>query len=304
MKQILITGVHSYVGNAIEKYLLEYNSAQGREHYRVDKISLKEDTWKTMPFRGYDVILHVAGIAHADIGKVSEETKALYYQINCNLALEVAEKAKAEGVSQFVYFSSVIVYGDSAGLGKQKEITEQTPPAPANFYGDSKWKAEQGLVSLQTEQFAVAVLRLPMVYGRGSRGNFPLLVKLADKMPVFPDIENQRSMIYVENLAEYVRLLTEQGRGGLFFPQNDEYVTTAHMVKAIGEVKGRRIRLWKCLNPLVHLAARIPGKTRSLANKAFGSLTIDRGLSNRDIQGYRIYSLKESIEKSVGSYEG
>lgn len=299
MKRILITGINSYLGNAIEQYLMEYNSTLGKEHYRVDKISLKDEVWKNSSFSGYDAILHVAGIAHADIGNVSQETRDLYYQVNCGLTLAVAEKAKAEGVPQFIYFSSVIVYGESSGLGQQKMITADTQPQPANFYGDSKWQAELGLGKLCEGDFQVAILRLPMIYGKGSKGNFPLLVKIAEKLPVFPTINNSRSMLYVENLAEFVRLLAEQGKGGIFFPQNAEYVSTARMVQAIGEVQGKNIYLWKILNPLVKLANHIPGKISGMVNKAFGSLTIEQGLSVRDIQDYQRYSLEESIRRSV-----
>ncbi len=337
MKQILITGVNSYIGNAVERYLMEYNASQGRECYRVDKVSLREDSWESMSFAPYDTIFHVAGIAHADIGGVSEETKALYYQINCDLAVKAAKKAKAEGVPQFIYVSSVIVYGDSAKVGENKHITADVSPAPANFYGDSKWQAEQQLQQLDTQwaqenarvtveqvseeittnrttnrtgtidaelnreikAFHVARIRPPMIYGKGSKGNFPMLVKLAQKAPFFPNIDNKRSMLYVENLGEFVRLLVDSGKGGVFYPQNAEYVTTSQMVQVIGAVKGKKIALWKGLNPFVKLAAKIPGKIGGLANKAFGSLTIEQELSHQEIQGYQIYSLEESIQRSL-----
>lgn len=320
MKRILITGVNSYLGNAIEQYLMEYNSAQGKEAYHVDKLSLREEagnaaSWRQTSFAGYDTILHVAGIAHADVGNVSQDIQDLYYRINCGMTLEVAQKAKEEGVPQFVYFSSVIIYGESGSLGKTKMITEDTRPQPANFYGDSKWQAEKGLQELvagagkenaeqsQNEHdFCVAILRLPMIYGKDSKGNFPLLVNLAAKMPVFPAINNQRSMLYVENLAEFVRLLVEHGGGGLFYPQNAEYVTTAGMVQAIGKAQGRQIRLWKLLNPMVVLASHVPGKIGKLVNKAFGSLTIDRELTNESIKllgDFYKYDLETSIIKSI-----
>lgn len=299
MKRILITGTNSYLGNAIEQYLMEYNSTQGRELYRVDKISLREEAWKKSSFAEYDTILHVAGIAHADIGNVSKETQDLYYQINCGSTLEVAQKAKEEGVPQFVYFSSVIVYGDGGGFGKEKVITADTRPQPANFYGDSKWQAEKGLHQLGNDDFKVAVLRLPMIYGKGSRGNFPLLVKIAKKLPFFPKINNRRSMLYVENLAEFVRLLAECGKGGTFFPQNAEYVTTAEMVKSIGQVCGKNIHILGVLNPLVTFASHMPGKISGMVDKAFGSLVIDKELSLRDIQDYQLFSMEKSIEKSV-----
>ena len=240
----------------------------------------------------------MAGIAHADVGNVSDDTKALYYQVNRDLAYETAGKARDQGVKQFIYMSSVIVYGDSAPVGQKKHITEQTPLSPANFYGDSKKQAEEALLPLMNEEFQVAVLRPPMIYGKNSKGNYPLLAGLAGVAPVFPDILNERSMLYVENLAEFIRLLVESGKGGIFYPQNAEYTTTSQMVKAIGQVKGKRVRLWKVLNPLVLLASHIPGKIGGLADKAFGSLTIDQSLSRKDFDGYQIFSLEESIRRT------
>lgn len=298
MKRILITGQGSYIGTTVERYLQEYNASQGRELYRIDTISLLEDSWKNYDFAPYDAIFHVAGIAHADVGNVSEETKALYYQVNRDLALETAMKAKAQGVKQFIYMSSVIVYGDSAPVGQKKHITKDTPLSPANFYGDSKKQAEEALLPLTDPDFQVAVLRPPMIYGKNSKGNYPLLAKLAGVAPVFPDIFNQRSMLYVENLAEFVRRLIESGQGGIFFPQNAEYTTTSQMVRAIGEVKGKHVRLWKVLNPLVKLAAHVPGKIGGLVNKAFGSLTIDQELSKGGFDGYQIFSWEESIRRT------
>lgn len=298
MKKILITGKNSYLGNAVEQYILDRQTGQGEGGWEMTRISLRDNEWEKESFSCYDSVLHMAGLAHADVGKVSEETKALYDQVNRDLTLQVAQKAKADGVKQFIYMSSVIVYGDSAPAGKQKHITADTPPAPANFYGNSKYQAEQQLRKLQTEDFHVAVVRAPMIYGKGSKGNFPLLVKLAARTPVFPALDNQRSMLYVENLAEFLRRLMETGRGGIFFPQNAEYVRTDEMVRLIGKAMGRKIRLWRGLNPLVKLASRAPGRIGGLADKAFGSLTVDKELSNREITGYQVCSLEESIRRS------
>ncbi len=298
MKKILITGKNSYLGNAVEQYILDRQTGQGEGFWEMNRISLRDNEWEKESFSGYDSILHMAGLAHADVGKVSEGTKALYYQINRDLTLQVARKAKADGVKQFIYMSSVIIYGDSAPVGKQKHITADTPPAPANFYGNSKYQAEQQLRKLQTEDFYVAVVRAPMIYGKGSKGNFPLLVKLAARTPVFPALDNQRSMLYVENLAEFLRRLMETGMGGIFFPQNAEYVRTDEMVRLIGRTMGRKIWLWRGLNPLVKLASKAPGKIGGLADKAFGSLTVDKELSNREITGYQVCSLEESIRRS------
>lgn len=301
MKRILITGVHSYVGNAIERYLEQYNQTSGEACYKVDKISLRDDEWKMASWEEYDTVLHVAGLAHADVAALSEEVQKTYYDVNATLAGAAAAKANAEGVGQFVYCSSVIIYGESAGVGKKKVITRDTKPEPANFYGDSKLQGEQAVLQAvgATGQMQVAILRLPMIYGKGSKGNFPVLVKLANKMPVFPGIENQRSMLYIENLGEFVRQLITLGKDGIFYPQNEEYVTTTDAVKMIAKARNKRISIWKMLNPCVRIASVVPGRIGKLANKAFGSLTIEKDLSFDVIRDYQVCSFEESIRRSV-----
>lgn len=296
MTRILITGENSYIGTSVEQYLMEYNASFGKELYHVDTISLREKSWINYDFSSYDAIFHVAGIAHADVGNVTEAEKARYYEVNCNLAEKTALKAKAEGVKQFIYMSSVIVYGESASVGKQKRITKETELNPANFYGDSKVQAEKQLTLLAEADFRVALIRAPMIYGKGSKGNYPLLSKFAVKLPFFPTIQNERSVLYVENLAEFVRKLVENGMGGVHFPQNAEYATTAQLVQMISKAKGKKIWLCKVLNPLVYLAALVPGKLGKLVNKAFGSLTIDTEMEN--IENYQKYNLQESIERT------
>lgn len=297
MKRILITGVNSYIGTNVDRYLQEYNAGQGKECYRIDSISQRDEYWKNYDFAPYDTVLDVTGIAHVDVEKVSEAERERYYQINWKLAVQTAQKAKQEGVKQFVYFSSSIVYGDSAPIGEQKHITAKTRPSPSNFYGDSKWQAEQELMTLADEKFQVAILRLPFVYGNGCKGNYVTLSKIAKKLPAFPSVRNERSMLYIENLNEFLRLLLDDGGGGLFFPQNPEYCSTAEMVQAIGEANGRKLYLWGILNPFVKLAAKCPGRIGRLINKAFGSLTYDCSLS-KALGDYQLYGLQDSIRET------
>ena len=295
--RLLITGQNSYLGRNTAQYLQEFNVMQGRECYQVECISLRGHTWKNKDFSEYDTVLHMVGIAHADIGQVTKQEKLRYYEVNCNLAVETALKAKQDGVRQFIYMSSVIVYGDSAGVGRDKRITADTLPAPANFYGDSKVKAEQALVELVSENFQVAIVRTPMVYGSNCKGNFPTLQNLAEKLPIFPTVKNSRSMIYVENLTEFLRLLMNSGKGGFFYPQNAEYVSTWDMVRVIATVNGKKILPCPLLNPFVWLVSLMPGKIGRLANKAFGSLTVAQELSRGQIEEYQKYSLEESIRR-------
>lgn len=320
MKRILIMGANSYIGTSLERYLLEYNDLQGRELYRVDTVSQRDSRWEEHDLRGYDAVFQASGIAHADTGAVSRERQALYYQVNCDLAVHTAQKAQAAGVGLFIYPSSVIVYGDSAPYGKTRMITAQTSAECVHFYGDSKIRAEEALRRLEAGEepwadgkslagekpsvdgtagagMQVAILRLPMVYGRGSKGNYPLLAKLAGRLPFFPDVKNQRSMIYIENLCEFIRQRIEDGKGGLYFPQNPEYTTTSQMVQEIAAARGKKLRLLKIMNPLVALASHVPGKIGNMANKAFGSLTVDREMSG-DVEEYCLYDLRESIRRT------
>lgn len=296
MKHILIAGANSYIGTSLERYLLEYNASQGRELYRVDTISQRDSQWESHDFHGYDAVFQASGIAHADTGAVSREQQALYYQVNCDLAVATARRAQEGGVGLFLYPSSIIVYGDSAPYGKEWVITPETPAETPHFYGDSKIRAERELNKLDMQ---VAILRLPMVYGKGSRGNYPLLAKLADKLPFFPDVQNQRSMIYIENLCEFIRQRIEEGQGGLYFPQNLEYTNTSQMVQEIAAARGKKVRLLKVMNPLVALASRMPGKIGAMANKAFGSLVYDKSMSG-DMESYCLYDLRESIRCTEG----
>lgn len=296
-KRILITGAGSYIGESFADWAKEHYPA----NFVTDTLDMRKADWRQKDFSPYDGIFHVAGIAHADIGKVSEEGKKKYYAVNTDLAIETAEKAKAEGVKQFVLMSSMIIYGDSAPYGKKKIIDEKMVPQPSNFYGDSKWQADKGVRKLMDEKFHVAVLRPPMIYGKGSKGNYPVLAKLAKKLPVFPDVENRRSMLYIDNLCEFLCKLMLSGEGGVYFPQNREYTKTSEMVRQIAEAAGKKIWITKLLRPTVRIGSYVPGKISGLVNKAFGNSVYEQKLSEYRGLEYRISALKESIEKTEGA---
>ena len=289
-KRVLVTGVNSYIGNAFRSYMEQYP-----EEAAVEGISVRNDAWKTLDFSGYDCVFDVAGIAHADTGHVSEEVKKRYYAVNCDLTVALAQKAKEEGVRQFVFMSSAIVYGDSAPIGFQRMITRDTPPAPADFYGDSKLQAEKGILPLADDHFKIAVLRPPMIYGKGSKGNYPVLSKMAQKLPAFPKVENCRSMLYIGNLVEFVRLVIKNEESGFFFPQNGQYSNTSQLVQMIAEAHGKHIILiGGCTVPL-----RLLSQATGLVNKAFGSLAYDMSMSEYK-ENYRRFSLEESIRLTEG----
>lgn len=285
MKKILITGANSYIGTSFANYM-----AKWPDEYQVDTIDMIDGSWREKSFAGYDSLFHVAGIAHQDSGKITEERKQLYFKVNTDLTVDTAKKAKAEGVKHFIFMSSIIVYGASAKLGEKKVITRKTIPSPAGAYGMSKMKAEEGILPLDDEGFRVCVLRPPMIYGPGCKGNYPMLVKAALKLPFFPDIQNERSMLFIDNLCAYVKAAVDGRLSGIHFPQNNEYVCTSQMVKEIALKHGRNVRMTKVFNPVLRLMA---GKV-GVVDKVFGSLVYEQAASQKR-NAAEVLSLKESI---------
>lgn len=280
MKKILITGKNSYIGTSLEKWL-----AKEPENYQVDTVSTRDGIWEEKDFSSYDVVFHVAGIAHVS---ADPKMKDLYYKVNRDLTINIAEKAKSEGVKQFIFMSSIIVYGDSTS--NKRVITRETIPKPSNFYGDSKLQAEKGLEFLENDSFKIAIIRPPMIYGKKSKGNYPRLSKIAQKTPIFPDFDNQRSMLHIDNLCEFLKLMIDNVESGIFFPQNKEYVKTSDMVSLIGKVHGRKIKLTKILNPFLKIFFRI-----NTVNKAFGNLIYEEEISRYAKANYQIKNLKQTI---------
>lgn len=259
VKKILITGANSYIGMSFEKYV-----AQWPDDYQVETIDMIDGSWRQKDFSGYDVVYHVAGIAHI---KETPENAGLYYEVNRDLAVETAKKAKSEGVGQFVFLSSMSVYGMDEGT-----ISQETAPNPKSNYGKSKLQAEEELEKLRGEQFHIAVMRPPMVYGEGCKGNYQTLIKIAMKVPVFPDYKNTRSVIHIERLCWFVKQLIDHCSDGLFLPQDEDYICTCKMVQQIANSRGKQMKLTKCLNPFVSIAkcCTTPGR------KAFGNLYYEK----------------------------
>ena len=280
MKKILITGANSYVGTSFEKWL-----SQWPDKYHVDTIDMIDGSWHQKSFSGYDVVFHVAGIAHVS---ADPSKKDLYYKINRDLAIDTAQKAKADGAAHFIFMSSMIIYGADEPIGKEKIITKDTPPAPADFYGDSKLQADLAIQKLADGDFIVSIMRPPIIYGPGCKGNFPKLLKLAKYALIFPNIENRRSMIYIDNFCECVRLATEEAKGGIYFPQNSEYVTTKDVIAAYRKIAGKAF----FLIPFPRVLCRAFSKNNTF-RKAFGSKIYAKGIS--ECKRYDVVSLNESI---------
>ena len=271
MKNVLITGANSYIGEAVKKYLLMFP-----EQYSVNI----KDTLGWEPgvenFISYDVVFNVAGIAHI---KETEQNRHLYFAINRELAVNIAKAAKKAGVKQFILLSSMSVYGLTVG-----HIKKDTPVNPVNAYGKSKAEADEQIEKLQDENFGFACLRPPLVYGKGCKGNYQSLRSFALKSPIFPDYRNQRSMIYIGNLCEFVKKCIDFEKRGVFFPQNDKYVNSSEMVKHIAREHNRPIKLTKAFNWAVSIAPV------NIVKKVFGDLTYEQ------VDTVDIYDFETSIK--------
>lgn len=294
-KKVLITGAGSYIGQSF----INYAKKNYPDNFEIEELDLMETSWNNVSFSKYDIVYHVAGIAHADVGKVSEETKEKYYKVNTDLTVEVAKKAKEDGVREFIFMSSMIIYGESAPYGKKKVIDENTVPMPANFYGDSKLQADVAVRDLADNTFKVIVLRPPMIYGKESKGNYPVLAKIAKKLPLFPDVNNERSMLYIDNLCEFlcqIMLIKEHNRNAIvLLPQNAEWTETSEMVKEIASASGKKLIKMKILKPVVIMGSKIPGKIGGLVNKAFGNNCYMHKLSIYEGIQYQQINIKKSI---------
>jgi len=282
MKRILITGANSFVGTNIEKWLI-----REPEQFQVDTVDTMNEAWKKADFTKYDVVFHVAGIAHVN---PKLEMAPLYYKVNRDLTIEIANWAKEHGVKQFIYMSSKIVYHASKSL-KGDWVRKDTKPDPNDFYGDSKLQAEKGLKGLQCNTFKVAIIRPPMIYGPGNKGNLPRLGWLAQKTPVFPAWHNKRSMLHVVNLAEFVKQITVREMSGTFFPQNAEYGDTVEIVRLFAKEHGHKVWISRLFNPLVWLGA----KFLPAIPKMFSDSYYVQEMSKMDFD-YQVISFEESLK--------
>lgn len=287
MTKVLITGAGSYVGESVKKYILATST-----DFEIDSVDTINDAWKQADFTKYDVVFHVAGIAHVN---ADPKMEPLYYKVNRDLTVEVAKQAKESGVKQFIFMSSQIVFHESKSL-KSEILTKETKPNPNGFYGDSKLQAENGLHELESDSFKVCILRPCMIYGPNAKGNFPRLAKLATKVPVFPEWHNKRSMLYIDNLAEFVKQAIIRQLEGTFYPQNREQADTVEIIRYFAKASGHKVWITKLFNPFVWLGSFV----LQPINKMFATYYYDPEMSKMDFD-YQLVSFDESLKRVAES---
>lgn len=281
MKKILITGANSYIGTNVEKWLLKETNK-----YHIETLDMKDPKWQQFDFSKFDVVFHVAGIAHVSSKK---KLAPLYYKVNRDLAIETAQLSKQSGVKQFIFMSSMIIYGKDNRLGKFKHVNVDEYK-PINAYGQSKLEADLTIQTMNDESYTTSIVRTPVVYGKGAKGNFLRLQRLALKLPIIPNISNQRSMIHISNLVEFIKQLIDGKHQGVFYPQNSEYMSTFEIMKLTREKHGKKVRSTKIFNWLIKLSSYfIP-----TIKKVYGNKTYNIELSKYEFD-YNINTIEESI---------
>ena len=257
MKRILITGKDSYIGTSFRKYLEQYP-----DDYHVEELDVRDDSWKEFDFSSFDVVYHVAGIAHK---KEVKENEQLYYQVNRDLAIDIAKKAKSENIRQFIFMSSMSVYGLNYS---DQLITKDTECHPHTYYGKSKYEAELELNELDDDNFKVCIVRPPMVYGKGAPGNMERLYKAVRKFHIFPTLRNERSSISIEKLCQDIKKYIDENSQGLYLPQNKGYMCTVDMIRKQMNEENIKVFYLSLFNPIIRL---LIGKV-GIITKCFGDL--------------------------------
>jgi nucleoside-diphosphate-sugar epimerase len=284
---ILITGSSGFVGTNFIKNAPEINIAE--VDLLVQKVS-------EIDFTGVDSVLHLAALVHQMKGAPEDQ----YFRINRDLAFEVAKRAKEQGVKQFVLMSTAKVFGESTtGIHAWNENSECDPQ---DAYGKSKWEAEKFIRSLEDDNFKVAVVRSPLVYGAGVKGNMLNLIKLVDKFPILPlgGIKNKRSLVYVGNLVALLQHIIKNQKSGVFIAGDRSALSTSDLVRLIGKGFNKRVYLMKIPSFLLRFASSLKP---SIVDRLFGSLELDNRLTNEKLGFIPPYTLEQGIGEMIKWYK-
>jgi len=286
MKKILVTGASGFVGT----YFVN-NSPD----YEIRVADLLHTIPSAVDFTGIQTVLHLAGLAHQK-REVSDDE---YIRINSDLAFNVANLARTAGVKQFIYISTVKVYGEYSEAGIP--FTENSACKPCDGYGRSKIDAERRLREIENEEFRVALVRSSMVYGPGVRANMLNLIKLVSNFRILPlgNISNKRSMVYVGNLTALITAIIESTKGGLFLASDAIPVSTTELVNEISSCMGRKLILITLPLFMQKLLLRV---FPSIAGRLLNSFELDCSYTNRQLSFIPPYSLQAGIAQTIRWY--
>jgi nucleoside-diphosphate-sugar epimerase len=286
MTKVLITGANSFIGKNFKKYS-KYSDQK--------EVCLLSCPIESINFEGYNIVLHLAAIVHISDRLPESE----YFKINRDLCLEVAKRAKSNGVNHFIFLSSSKVYGSQGG---KEVLNENSDCFPDDSYGKSKYEAEILLKELEDFSFTVSIIRTPIVYGEGVKANMLSIMKLIDTVPILPfkGLDNKISITFVGNLVGLIDCIIEKRSSGTFIALDEKPLSTNELVKYISKYLGKKIYLFTLPRFLVRLTSSFfPREMDSL----FNSFTLDN-LKTREELGYAPpISTEDGIERMVSYYK-
>ncbi len=280
MKRVLIAGANSFLGDNTREYLERYSD------YCVDVLDMTNPKWRETMFSQYDVVFNVCAIVH----RPNEKNKSLYFEVNRDLAFEIASLAKKSGVKQFIQTSTNGVFGIDVGI-----MTVESLYNPKTLYETSKYEADCLLETLRDETFNVCIIRPPLMYGNGCKGNFPKLEEFALTKSFFPSLKNKKDFIYIENMADFVKFAIDNNLNEICYPRDPVVASTSQLVELIAKLNNHKMRLISFFNPFIKLIY----KTSHSLRVVFGDCYFEGVTSS--IKWIPPFSLEEALKRM---YEG
>ena len=281
MKKLLITGSSGFVGN--------YFTNKYKEKYNINLFSFRKDDINTLICSDVDTVFHLSALVHQMAGASAEE----YEKVNVTQTLELAKKAKKSGVKQFVFMSTVKVYGEETDV----KYIENSICNPEDEYGKSKLKAEEQFKKLEDESFKVSIIRTPIVYGYEVKANIKNLVNLVNKVPILPfsKIKNKRSMVYIGNLCHLVDEIITQQKAGIFLASDDKPLSTSRLIKLISKNIDKKVYLIKI--PFFESLLKLVKP--SFHKRLYGSLEVDNSITKEKLNLKNPYTIEEGIKLMI-----
>lgn len=281
--KVLITGKGSYIGGNLKAWL------EKTGEFLVDELDMESPDWIHYDFTPYDTVIHVAAIVH----KKNKIPWSIYYKVNTILPYKVARKARESQVKQFVFFSTMAVYGQGKELPKGNIIDENTPLRPKKAYGRSKHMAEGKLQKLNTEKFKVSIVRPPNVYGNACSGNYiNSFIKLVKLTPVLPVIytDCKQGYIYIDNLCQFIQQLIQDQKAGIFHPQDGEGISSFDLLSEIARILHKKVWYSYILGKIISYFYKVP-----MVVKIFGGVSYSTSLSQKPYNNYSRVDFKKAL---------
>jgi nucleoside-diphosphate-sugar epimerase len=244
------------------------------------------------------VVIHAAARAHIMKDEVSDPLTE-YRCVNVDGTLNLARQAAAMGVKRFIFISSIKVNGELTHPGKA--FTEEDLAAPEDAYGISKWEAEQGLWQIQRETgMEVVIIRPPLVFGPGVKGNFASMIRLVEKGLPLPlgAIDNQRSLVALDNLVDLIITCIDHPAAAnqVFLAGDGEDLSTTELLRGVARAMGKPARLIPVPPSLLMLGATVLGK-KAVAQRLLGSLQVDISKARRLLGWQPPVSVEEGLRR-------